>query len=135
MTQASDTIATAHALYRAHLARQDEVGRTHWLACVAAGTAGGEYPGMRCELPVTMGSGQIVEYIGIAYPILARNKTALRRAIKSACADGSIRFARKDKFSVGYGDGRHSASGFQATRPISYDRFDRESVDTWAAKQ
>ena len=129
-------IAAAHALYFAYLAAQDSAASAHWADCVAAGTASGTYPGLSISgLPNTLGAGQIARYIGIAYPPLAKNKAALARSIKAACADGSITFAYKAKMSVSYGDGRGTASGFIAQRPLSYDRFERVAVDHWAAAQ
>lgn len=52
-----------------------------------------------------------------------KTKKAIKSAIDQGIADKSIAYAGAGSFQVGYGDGRHSASGFIATRPITYDKF------------
>ena len=128
-------IGIAHDLYFSHLSRQSALAAEHFAVCVAAGTASGAFVDIDRRLPRTLGVGQIAEYIAIAYPALARNRAALKRSIKAASADGSIAFAYRASMSVQYGNGSGTASGFIATRPIGYDRFNLESVDAWASSQ
>lgn len=122
-----DKINAAHRAHAGAYDRDWAGAETHWAVCVQAGTCTGPFPGLApYRLPVNLSMTQAVAYAARYYGL---GKRAVKTALDQAIQTGTLVSARTKSFAVGVGDGRHSASGFQAAHKITYGLYRREDID------
>mgnify|MGYP000927332615 CR=1 FL=1 len=127
-----DRIAAAHAAHRAAYDAEEGRARSHWAACVTAGTASGPFPGLApYALPAALSLSAAASYVARYFDL--GSQAASRRVLQAAAAAGTLETASSGRISVSYGDGRGVAGGFLARTSLSYDRYSRASIDAVAA--